>query len=439
MLIYTVIVFLLAVFISSVITKNYKNPLFYFSFIWGIVLFLYKLNLFGILGIKDNTENILVLGIIGFLGGFGVTKLFHKQKNIEKNRIINYQRLRIITVFIVVSSLPFYIKQVQLVLSGVSIAMNKVLLSSGEVDSGGVWMQYIVRPYEIILIPISSFCLLYKKEERVLVWSGIGVSLLKFISTGSKTSLAYYIICLFIAFVIKNYSKYVTVLSVENNLSFSKKKEKKQTNNSKRKYLLGSIIFGVVIFLANYMDIFIQGFKNLYFYLCGCIPMLDKVINDPYYIDKGFTYGNLSFNSVIRLITKPISIFNIDITPNKFELANTYYERFEKTTEVAPGVNYNAFVTMFANYYVDFGTIGVLVLSILFGILIGIVYKRMRTDCSLVSFIQYCILIYYTLFSIVRFNLSNTIWGFALIYSIFLLRPIFCFSSHKNQGLMDVL
>ena len=118
-----------------------------------------------------------------------------------------------------------------------------------------------------------------------------------------------------------------------------------------------------------------------------------------------------------------------------FDRAVDYYFRFETTTRISSDVYYNAFHTMFGDFYVDFGFLGIVMLSGLLGFVCAKVYINYKETHNIQSHIILCILAYYVLFSIVRIQMSNTVWGLSLLYSLTILRPIlyrkFSFGSRK--------
>ncbi|HFR3476349.1 TPA: hypothetical protein ACHU97_002295, partial [Streptococcus suis] len=79
---------------------------------------------------------------------------------------------------------------------------TKILLSLGKIDTGGWIMQYIVRPFEHIIIALASYCVFHKKDEKIIIFSGIITTLLRFIGTGSKVILVYLLICLFFSYLL---------------------------------------------------------------------------------------------------------------------------------------------------------------------------------------------------------------------------------------------
>lgn len=158
---------------------------------------------------------------------------------------------------------------------------------------------------------------------------------------------------------------------------------------------------------------------------CGCIPMLDKVINSSFYFDQSYTLGFLSYNGIFRFFINIISVFGFDLTIRLFESSAKIIQLFEYTVFITPTRTYNGFTTYISNFYIDFGIFGVIILSFLFGSVAYILYKRFVDTPCVENFIVLTLIYYFIAFSVVRFQLSNTISAIAFIYSLFFIHPKF--------------
>ena len=384
--------------IYSKIHEEMNSPLAIFAYIWLTILTLYSMKLFGIYDISYKTTVVLFLGFVGMFCGYAFCRLVKiKQYDYSLVRKPHYERLTILAGMVILLSSSFYIANINLVFGGLMVDELKAQMVTGEIGWGGVWMQYFVRPLEYIVVAVSCYCLVIERKQKLLILSGIILTLFEFVGTASKTSLAYYAICVFAAFVYNRSS----MLRIR-----------------KTAKIYSIIIIGVIaIYLLVKM-----GFERIYMYLCGCIPMLDHVVNETFYTEYGFSYGFLSYNSLVRLIIKTFQFFGYEIKSKLFEIANSYFLRFEYTTKVSTNGNYNAFHTLFGDFYVDFGCLGVFLFSFVFGIFICYYYKRYRKTASLDIFIMLCLIMYYILLSMVRFQMSNTFLGLMVIYGMLFLK-----------------
>ncbi|NLE03829.1 MAG: oligosaccharide repeat unit polymerase, partial [Crenarchaeota archaeon] len=344
--------FICALFISQ--RGDKMSPLFVYITIWGSILFLYELHLFAIYDIHDNTSIVIGISVFSFIIGGAIVNnrktLNNKSYDEEKYEIDN-NRIRILVILLFMSSIGYYYQLVQSLMSnGWHSQINKLLLATGEIDSGGPLTQFFVRPFEFIIIPISTYYLINKHSDKLIAFSGIYFATVKFICTGSKAMVIYYVISLAITYI-----------------HYSEKKKRNYT-----KIMFFSFVGGI-----GFLSSVGVAARALYFYICGCVPMLDKVIYDSFYFDNKHTYGFLSFNSVIRLLFNTLKIIGVDYSNSElYSHANSTIRKFEYTTQISNYGNYNAFTTYMSNFYVDGGIIGVLILSLLFGIVASVVYKN---------------------------------------------------------------
>ena len=402
------------ILVSSILRKKTDTLLFMFTCLWIVVIFLYNLKLFNIFDISQNTELAVFLGVIGFIIGHVFAEKVKFQindsnmvKREQSNINVNYFFVKIVFAIVLIIAFFYYVPNVIIGIRSGGAKIVKGLLMSGELSTGNVFIQYIVRPFSKIMVATSAYCIIKDRKQRFIIICGIIMVLLELLGMWTKASLIYFALCLVVSFLLNK--------DVMRHLSSDRK-------------VLTIVLLGVLIFFIS-----IVGFKGLYFYACGCIPMLDKIMNNAYYMPLGHTFGFLTFNSFFRLIIKLVEPFGVKI--GMFDRAVDYYFRFETTTRISSDVYYNAFHTMFGDFYVDFGFLGIVMLSGLLGFVCAKVYINYKETHNIQSHIILCILAYYVLFSIVRIQMSNTVWGLSLLYSLTILRPIlyrkFSFGSRK--------
>lgn len=397
------VIILVGVLISSILRKKIDTLLFIFACIWTVVIFLYNLKLFNIFDIGANTERVIFGGIIGFVIGHIVAEKVQfrirtgnlvKYEQYDTN--INYVFVNIVFFIILIIAAYYYVPNIIIGIKGGGAKVVKGLLMNGELSTGNVFVQYVARPFSKIIIAMSTYCIINDRKQKFTIISGVIMMLFELLGMWSKASLVFFALCLVLSFLMN--------VDIMGQLSSNRK-------------VLVCVLAGIAIFFIS-----IVGFEGLYYYACGCIPMLDKIINGTFYMPSGHTYGFLSFNSFFRLMIKLLAPFAV--RSDMFDKAEDYYFRFETTTRISPDKYYNAFHTMFGDFYVDFGFWGVVLLSAVLGIVCAKVYINYKRSHSIQCHILLCILSYYVLFSIVRFQMSNTVWGLALLYSFTILRPI---------------
>lgn len=384
--------------------KNICSPGTFFSLIWITVLVLYNFRI-GLYTIRIDTSGILLVGNILFTVGYLMLDRLYKkhtffmpQKNIE-NRNTN-MGLCLVGVAILFMSLPYYLPLLVRFFQGYTIDENKMLIVTDQYSRGGVIMQYIVRPFEFIIVAVAAYRVTNKSKKAsidiTLIILAMIFTLLELFCIGSKTHIIYFLLAL---------------LSLVDITKLFNVKEY-------RKHFL--LIFGII--LVCIISVFIVRksiFYTLYVYATGCVVMLDNVIHDSFYWSDGLTYGFLSFNSVFRVIFKGLGIIGVP-EPNVFKRAEEYFFRFECTSKIGPGddMKYNAFTTYLSDFYIDLGWLGVIIFSFLFGFVTNYIYKRYLKEKSLEYGVLLVLTQYSIIFSIVRFQMSHTVFGLAVIYVV---------------------
>lgn len=396
-MLYVTLIILAVTILGCLFHRDFKSPKFIFSAIWFIIIFLYSLRLYGIYDVGTNTRVVIFLGCISFLSGTTIMEhiVIHPSPTLYSN--VKTFRLSYIFVFLILSSLYFYVPNLMSFFKGTSVNALKMMLVTGERDLGGFWMQYVIRPFTYIIIGTSTYYFIKDKSKKVIISCGLILTCFEFFGTGSKTIVLYFAMCLLFTLLNNRHEIMIT--------------------GKKRVILISTAL---ILFL-----LFFMGISRVYFYACGCIPLLDKVINSDFYMPYGYTYGFVSFNSCVRFLIKFLLLFGINVKSNLLECADSYIGRFEYTTQVSPEGGFNAFHTFMGDFYVDFGIVGVIILSLLFGMACMYVYKIYSETDSLWGHVFYCLSLYYLFFSAVRFQMSNTFLGIMVIYTVLILKFIF--------------
>lgn len=413
MLINYLTVSVLGIVLLVAIRRNEKSsPLTAFCATWLVSVFLYSLQLYNIYPISNNTEWIIFLGTGSFCFGYLIINKV-KIKEAKKNHSFNWMFVRVLCALTILVSIPHYFNSLRTMFQGgLSSAAYKMMLVTGEAASGGIWMQFFVRPLEFIFIGLSGYVFTNKIKERFIFVSGIYFCIIKFLSAGSKSAIVFYALIFVFSGIYK----------LENQKA--EYKIKRERIPMKWKVALTAL---VVAFLITMNAVSKNIFKSLYFYLAGCIPLFDKVINTDFYFNGSHTHGWLSFNGILRFFINLLELVGINFDTSEFDRAYSVIVQFEYTNTVAPGVRYNAFTTYLSAFYIDYGVTGVILMSFLFGMIACYIYRRFKMEQTPARFAQLVIVYYMVVFSIVRFQLSNTVIAIAFIYA-----TIICYAGNSK-------
>jgi oligosaccharide repeat unit polymerase len=220
--------------------------------------------------------------------------------------------------------------------------------------------------------------------------------------------------CIIIFFIITQGGRTILVhLIFYFTLLFFYKILSKKSDKSLKIYLM----IGAALVLFFFLTTLSRGqsdiIKSIYIYFFGSLPHFDYRLET---FDSNFvhTLGLTSIFGFFRtLVLFSKNIFNF--IPEIFELTQIQIISLESPVDIGNiGFLYNAFVTPFLYFYIDFGIYGIVLLSFLYGLLYKFTYVKAFFSNSRVFKFHFMLLTLSLIFSFVRFEFSNP--GFALAY-----------------------
>lgn len=393
--------------------KDKVSPLTVFLGVWTGICLMYGIRLYGINSVSCYTELIIILALICFISGYlfgNIIKINTQNDNVEdlllqelKNKYM-YNAIKVVAILDFMYMMPRYISKIVPVLqSGWSLSAMKALLGEGS----DILTLYVFDPFNFFLVALTAYLIIYNRKEKFLIFMGILLNMTSFLATGSRARVIFFALSFFVMAFTEN-SAHFTII--------------------KRK--IGKTVLFLGAFVIVVSGYGLSLFRQIYFYFCGCVPLLDRIVthSDPHFI-KGMTYGTLSLNGFLRIIPNFVeNVIDSSIKIQPFEIAEKYIEYFEYAVEIAPGEISNSFYSFIGNFYLDFGILGVVLMSFIYGLVICLIYrknkdKRNPKSKMLLSFIYYAMF-----FSMVRCSWMNI--RFAIGFLL-----IFIFSTFSNSSL----
>lgn len=398
--------------------KNIFNPIVIFCAIFAFCTWLSALKIDNVDVPSKETYLMVGLGVIFFwVGGMMVDNSWRIKRD-NSYRKVNYHRLRIISIIGIISCLVELKNSIQVFLNGGLAAVYTQRLA---VQFDGAYnamrknyiesinSQFIFSPIMYFLIPTFIYLYFKEKKKKFFVYSILAL-LAVLISNGGRTIvltyIIYYLICVFI---FRENSKKTFIIH-KGNLKY---------------WIGGTFIFIILAYVFLQRQTNISRTIGSYFGY-PIIHMQEKLIRAEAY---QYTYGMASLQGVFRPV---INVFEL-ITGNDFQLLNYASEVSDianSSIRLSSSVLYNAFVTPFYYFYIDFGWGGICVLSLIFGGFSNIRYKRFmeypddrNTILFMLSFaLPIC-------FAFVRFQYALGYIPWAMILAIF--------CSSKEKGIVD--
>lgn len=396
--------------------KNYCNLLTFNFYYWALIIFLASLKLFDMMDYSNKAYYVLLIGILGILFGYiigfyAIPKLKKRRNKIEY--FYNKSIIRVISIINIVFYLYEGIKVLNFLKNGTSYYFIRRMYQGYEEIS---FFTNSLEAYfsSYIAIPIAYLLSIYivlsffkdKKIDKTLLLSIISIMLYIFVSA-NRIIMIQMLICFIYMFFF-----------------FGKKIPKKVKKGIIR---IGGLMVVSILLVSIFKENKVNGsyydwgfLKGLYSYFSIPIPLLDhwvKYVDNNSFYSFGVTFFRAPLNIINMLFLKPLKI--------DFSLLNetiNYINVTDSFVRVFPRHEYNAFATMFYYFYLDFRELGVLIGSIIWGIICGKVYynsSNIQSDKNL-AFLLLCI--YALIKSMVRWELSSPSFFMALLLMRFLFK-----------------
>ena len=405
-------------------SHKFSNLLSVFCFYWVAIIFLASLELFEMIEVSSRTYFIIFIGGLGYIIGYflsqnfrGVSIAIHN-KRLTKIDFPKYEiryKLAYIAMFIVcVFYLYSLIKIVLLLREGTDYGTIRTMMLHGGEDGierlytnlESLFSQYIVVPSVFICVPLSLISVVRGEAKKSFIALTFFDLILYVICTGSRIILASLIVQIVYLMIIYR----VTV-------------PKRVTKWLKKIILIGVIAIIIITFMrrSEYWEkINYTIFQSYYSYACLCVPLLDTwldIIDTNNYI----TYGLASLKPLLSIpdvIFRQFGISNLDSYYYTVDILNSTEDYFW----VFDNKNYNAFVTLFFYFYLDFREIGVFLGSLFYGRFCGKHYRKVTRDNNMKNVLLFLLLLQGFTKMLVRWEFSINNYLIAFIVCRFFLK-----------------
>lgn len=376
----------ICIFLAIVIGKSenkWYNPVTIFYIVWGLILIMYELRLYGLFEVSYLTYSVISLGLLFFFIGYLVNNREHriiritsmsKIRNIHMptHEEINYKIARIAACIVLIYFILEGIETLKLIKLGYSLFDIRTALQgytkydfteqlTGLRSQLGIFYTVILSMYNslLVLICIDFFA---GKRDKWLIGMTVACLLVKSMKEGSRVTLFSFIIYFIFAMII--YRKSIKI----------SRKIKKIITIS----VLFLIIAMVSISIIRLKKMQKTLFEEIYLYFTCCIPLLDYWINTLNNNLIKYTHGATSLYGIVQI---PVLIIQV-LYGHSIEwyragaqaIADT--ETFITVRDASYSYRSNAYTTLFYYLYKDAGLLGVAVGSTIFSTVCTSVYKR---------------------------------------------------------------
>lgn len=378
-----------------------------FSGIWFIITFLASFELYGMRPINNSTFAMILAGVVCFTFGYilcnrmPVIVFGNTKEMISKKLLVG---ISLITIF-------FYIYLSVRVLGLITKGNSYVIIRNmyqGYSDTSTYLSKTEYLLNSLIFGPITKVIfiitsILYAKDSKEWkLWVLTAISnILYAFSTASRFTILSVIISIILIYLIFNH---------ELNL--------KVKRNIKLLFLISVTLIIVVTVVRGYQSesVFSKIVKSLYIYLASAVPMFD---NKWSCFDGNFLHGQLFVYGITDFLDSIISIIaGKDV--NFSYAAQTVVSDTERFVKIYDNQYFNAYVSIYYYFYVDFGILGIVAGDLLFGLMCAGAEKRMRRRGLVRDVSLYILLAYFIVMSFVR-------WPFAMLSNCMCVIYIFLF------------
>lgn len=385
------------------------------SFISFIVL-LSSFRLYNMIEISNQTYYLIFFGITFYSIGVYLVrdKIFtfnrHNRINKELSKVINIKFLRLlITCLIVWSIYRLFHVVIPLLKMGYPLDMIRLAYFGIEIKGisynnfDSVLEMFVNLPFLYSIIPITAADFFSNSPNRtfslfdyILIFTWI---ILSTIISGGRVIL------------------YITGVV----FLFSFLLNKKNTFQSKRKNSNISIILLIILLIVIVYKLTVNRtvgnndgglLYNLYVYFCGSVPHTSLRLDT---VKMDYTYGLTLISGFIRPLML-IYKYLVGNFPEIYQRTLDIGLTLQSPVYITDVKSFNAFVLPFYYFYNDFGVLGVITDSFIYGIFSGIVFFRFKKVPQKINLAKYLLIIIYIYTSMIRFSPSIVYFAFAYFY-----------------------
>lgn len=394
--------------------KTWYSPSVAFPFLFGVILCMNYFGLGGLYKANNSTYVIFGTGVLSFIIGDLMARHI-KFGKVKYSRNLNPIKCKISIILILTILSIQTLLIIIFILNGGNMGQIYTLMANAtkgemnELSIPGFYIlltQFIAYPLLYTLVPAFLIKFIKNYEKKYLILA-ILLTVVRVISDARRTYVVSFVLMLILAFTFNN--KSIKVIS--DNL------KKKQLKKVRRAILFITGIAIIAFFSisdsrASEASSTFHFYDTLAQYYGGCVYYLECILKTA---KVDFTYGFSSFRGLVAPICGILSKIGIEI--EAYQDASSYVLDLQSNTVYITQYKlYNSFASCFYQFYCDFGYLGVVFFSIIYGFISRYFYKSWRfyndelTETRYVFWFS-CVL----MFSFVNFELVNAYNALPLI------------------------
>ena len=400
---------------SRYIYKNYINPVSIFSAIWVVVLAVYEIFLASYSPISDKTYVIIGIGLMSFAIGASINDMMRRRIgspgpaaynsytnfNASTNDgSIRYKGVLVLCILTVLVLLPDAWDSLKRYISGDTFQVLRAYHSSGQTVITNrfilVFMNYIVNPFCVVLIPLCAVDIFLGKRKKWLLVFTIIITVLTTFITAGRIQIVYIPLHFILAMLLAGRSM-------------------KIPQKVKRIIFIGVVAMFVILnFVTLSRGSSWEG-QTAGLYLSGGVPLMDYYVNG---FNSGYTLGAASTSGFLRSFFSLLE--NIGVSYPAFLVNVQKLLNVEEVVRIG-GLQMNAYVTVFYYFFIDGGFVGTAIGSIIYGFICKGIYNRTKKKSN-IWIVAYCLIAQGLIFSMIRLQFVSIPYCLSFVLIPFIIK-----------------
>lgn len=418
--------------VGKIFEKKIINPLTIFYSLWTIIFYLYSLGLYNLNRASDSTLKVMLLGLIAFVIGYIIVKLFYHRTTCPMNRQVitqsdddeynfNYNIIYILLLFCIIFTGIQAIQNAAYLISGETlnyIRQNAQNSTAGQTGLVAAIRNVIVNPFTMALQPIVACDFWQGKRNKNLLASDILLLILRTIADGSRSSFIYLVIHFIVAYIFS-----VSKSQPSENIDLIKDNKKNRKRRNRRIMIWGGSVGLFFIIITTFSRSGTNLAKYSYYYFSMQPYMMEfwsNVVNNAHMVG----YGLASTNGFSFSILYVLHNLGMGDYPTFWHSINLMIANTTSEWQVISGDGNlaNAYVSLFWYFFLDGGIAGVFIGSLLYGGISSVLYLGAMKYSCVRQVCIYSFILQGLLMSFVRFQFADMSYALAFIMILLLIR-----------------
>ena len=409
--------------------KLWMNPITIFCGLWAVILYFSSKQNYTMYMASDEKNLFILIGIIAFIGGYYINKVFFQRIHLRIGRYSRYYedthyetipRYKLLYALCWICLLYTLFTLVNVIRQSGTFNLGTIqkMLQSGDIVSGNSSIInaiaiLIISPVKFVLPAITAVDFWFGRRDRKLLYMTLGLAIINMLSSANRTSFLLFFVWLFIVGKLFLY---------QNNRKRSDFYNKLLNNHliaKIKKYMSILVIVGIVAFVLMTIS---RGsssiLKQLYLYF-SMPPSMFEIWSQKIEAENVYGYG---IASLLGFIYPICYVFKNLLGFPMPQIVQSIYDWtvLTDTLWVWPGKNIkaNAYVSLFWFLYLDGRIVGIVIGMLILGIVTSRSFFAVCSKrYSARQVALYCCIFYIILFSYVRlqFSLSRVALGILFV------------------------